>query len=446
MKKAAFLIFGTLLFFTSAYTQPVNKKQMAKEVKEAFLHAWNGYKQHAWGYDALKPLSKQGHNWYKESLLMTPVDAYDVMKIMGLKKEAEDAKKIIMEKLHFDLDMDVQNFEVSIRILAGLISAYELDGDKRFLDLAKDLADRLILVFNSPTGMPYRYVNLKTGKTSGPVSNPAEIGTYIIEYGILSHHTGDTKYYETAKNAMVKLHSLRSAIGLPGQGINVETGEWTNTESSISGGIDSYFEYMLKAAILFNDKDLRDMWQTSIGAINQYLADTTAGGLWYGRANMNTGRRTRTIYGSLDAFFAGSLAMDGDLKRAALLQESNFRMWMLYGIEPEMMDYVTKEIIYPDYVLRPENIESAYYLYHYTKDEKYLKMGKDMFDNLQKYCRSEAGYTALKNVITKERADDMESFFFAETLKYFYLLFDDGRSLDFDKVIFNTEAHPYKRF
>jgi mannosidase alpha-like ER degradation enhancer 2 len=446
MKKTVIFLLSVLVITTSSFAQTVNKKQMKKEVKEAFAHAWNGYKQYAWGYDALKPLSKQGHNWYKESLLMTPVDAYDVMKIMGLKKEADEAKKIIFEKLHFDIDMEVQNFEVSIRILAGLISAFELDGDKRFLDLAKDLADRLIVVFDSPTGMPYRYVNLKTGKTSGPVSNPAEIGTYIIEYGVLSHHTGDPKYYETAKKAMVKLHSLRSAIDLPGQGINIETGEWTNPESSISGGIDSYFEYMLKAAILFNDKDFRDMWQTSLAPINRYMADTSESGFWYGRVNMNTGKRTRTIYGSLDAFFAGLLVLDGDLKRAAALQESNYKMWMLNGIEPEVLDYSNMEVRYPDYVLRPENIESAYYLYHFTHEEKYLQMGKQMFDNLQKYCRSEAGYTALNDVITKERTDDMESFFFAETLKYFYLLFDDGQSLDFDKVIFNTEAHPYKRF
>ncbi|HNX44288.1 MAG TPA: glycoside hydrolase family 47 protein [Bacteroidales bacterium] len=446
MKRTAFLAAILLISMTAAESQTVNKNYMANEVKKAFSHAWEGYKQYAWGYDALKPLSRQGHNWYQQSLLMTPVDAYDVMKIMGLEKEAAEAKQLIFGKLNFDADMEVQNFEVSIRILGGLLSAYELDGDTGFLNLAKDLADRLIVVFNSPTGMPYRYVNLKTGKVSGPVSNPAEIGTYIIEYGILSHHTGDPKYYETAKKAMVKLHSLRSAIGLPGAGINVETGEWTNTESSISGGIDSYFEYMLKGAILFRDKDLREMWETSAEAVNRYMADTVSGNLWYGRVDMNTGKRTRTIYGALDAFFAGSLALDGDLQRAAMLQESNFKMWMFTGIEPEVLDYSKMEIRYPGYVLRPENVESAYYLYHFTGDEKYLRMGKEMFDNLVKYCRSETGFTALKNVMTKERDDDMESFFFAETLKYFFLLFDDGRSLDFDKVIFNTEAHPYKRF
>jgi len=128
---------------------PVNKIEMANRVKAEYRHAWQGYKQFAWGYDALQPLSKKGHNWYPKSLLMTPVDALDGMLIMGLKNEAREAKDIIFAQLRFDEDMDVQNFEISIRLLGGLLSAYELDGDKRFLSLATDLADRLIKSFDS---------------------------------------------------------------------------------------------------------------------------------------------------------------------------------------------------------------------------------------------------------------------------------------------------------
>jgi hypothetical protein len=120
-------------------------------------------------------------------------------------------------------------------------------------------------------------------------------------------------------------------------------------------------------------------------------------------------------------------------------------MWILHGIEPEAMDYSKMEVTYGPYILRPENIESAYYLYHYTHDEKYLMMGKTMFDNIVKYCRTQDAYAAIKDVRTMEKRDYMESFFFAETLKYAYLLFDDSGKLNFDKVIFNTEAHPYKR-
>jgi hypothetical protein len=423
----------------------LDKQAMAEEVKSAFQRAWSGYKLYAWGMDALKPLSNSGHNWYEKSLLMTPVDAYDVMLIMGMDEEAVEARNLIFSELNFDLDIEVQNFEVSIRILGGLISAYELSADKKFLDLAKDLADRLIKAFDSPTGMPYRYVNLMTGKTSGAVSNPAEIGTYLVEYGALSRDLGDPKYYEIAKKAMTTLYSKRSTLNLTGAAINIETGEWTSTSTHISGGIDSYLEYMLKGAILFNDKELMEMWKTSLDAINKHLLDQQPSGTWYGRADMNTGKINVTHYGALDAFFAGSLALAGETKLAKALQESNFKMWMLHGVEPESIDYVKMEVTYPSYELRPENIEGAYYLYQLTHDERYLKMGQQMFRSLQQYCMTDSGFCALKNVVTKEKNDEMESFFLAETLKYAFLLFDDNQSLDFNKVIFNTEAHPYKR-
>ena len=423
----------------------VDKTEMANKVKAEFLHAWNGYKKYAWGYDALQPLSKKPHNWYKKSLLMTPVDAFDTMILMDLTDEAKEAKDLIMKELDFDVDMDVQNFEVSIRIFAGLLSAYELDGDRRFLSLAEDLGIRLMKAFNSPTGMPYRYVNLKTGATSGAVSNPAEIGTYMVEYGILSKHTGNPVYYNTAMKAMTALYALRSPINLTAEGIDVETGKVTNPVSHISGCIDSYLEYMLKGAILFNDKQLTEMWTPTMDAVNKYLTDQTSEGLWYGQADMYTGKRTGTNYGALDAFFAGTLAMNNDLKRAADLQNSNYRMWMLHGIEPESMNYSTMTVVNGSYILRPENIEGAYYLYQYTGDEKYLQMGADMFNNLVKYCRTEDAYAALKDVRTMEKRDYMESFFFAETLKYAFLLFDESGILNFHKVIFNTEAHPYRR-
>jgi hypothetical protein len=72
-------------------------------------------------------------------------------------------------------------------------------------------------------------------------------------------------------------------------------------------------------------------------------------------------------------------------------------------------------------------------------------MGAAMFNNLVKYCRTDDAYAAIKDVRNMEKRDYMESFFFAETLKYAFLLFDESGKLNFHKVIFNTEAHPYRR-
>jgi ER degradation enhancer, mannosidase alpha-like 2 len=446
------LLFLHLLFplLPVAVCAQAPNKKLAAEVKAEFLHAWNGYKKFAWGHDDLKPLSKSHHDWYSQPLLMTPVDALDTMILMQLNDEAATTKQYIIDNLSFDKDIEVQNFEITIRLLGGLLTNYQLTGDKRLLNLAEDLGKRLLPVFNSPTGMPYRYVNLKTGKVSKPISNPAETGTLIIEFGTLSKLTGNAIFYEKAKRALVETYNRRSKIGLVGEWINVETGAWTNTDSHISGAIDSYYEYLLKCSLLFGDQDCKRMWGESITAINKYLADERRDEngveLWYGHAEMNSGARRATTYGALDAFFPAVLALSGDLKRAKLLQDSSFRMWNHAGIEPEEFDYGARKITSPGYPLRPEIVESTYYLYRYTKDQKYLRMGEQLWRDFVKHCRTGDGYAALKSVVTKEKTDSMQSFLFAETFKYFYLLFSPPNTLEFDKVIFNTEAHPIRKF
>jgi ER degradation enhancer, mannosidase alpha-like 2 len=459
MQRAAIVLLLVLPFSVAA--QRPDTKNLSAEVKAEFLHAWNGYKKYAWGHDDLKPLSKTHHDWYEQPLLMTPVDALDTMIIMGMRREADATREYIVKNLSFDKDISVQNFEITIRLLGGLLTNYQLTGDKRLLALAKDLGTRLLPVFESPTGMPYRYVNLRTGKVRAPVSNPAETGTLLIEFGTLSKLTANPVFYDKAKRALVETYRRRSQIGLVGEWINVETGEWTNPDSHISGAIDSYYEYLLKCWRLFGDRDCRDMWVESNRAIQKYLADTqtvpestprhllsntrTRTELWYGHADMNTGARTKTTYGALDAFFPAVLALSGDLQRATRLQESSFRMWNEHGVEPEEFDYKENKVVSPGYPLRPEIVESAYYLYQYTRDPYYLRMGEKLWRDFVKYCRTDEGYAALKSVVTKEKSDGMQSFLFAETFKYFYLLFAPPRTLNFKQVTFNTEAHPIRR-
>jgi ER degradation enhancer, mannosidase alpha-like 2 len=425
--------------------QDEHAQQLAARVRTEFLHAWNNYERYAWGHDALRPLSKTAHDWYGQSLLMTPLDALDTLILMHLDAEAERARSLIVNDLSFDRDIYVKNFEITIRLLGGLLSGYQLTGDDRLLSLAEDLGNRLLPVFNSPTGLPYVYVNLRTGQTRDPVTNPAETGTLLLEFGTLSKLTGKPVFYEKAKRALVETFQRRSPLGLVGESINVETGEWTNTDSHISGGIDSYYEYLWKCWLLFGDKDCRDMWEASIPAVNKYLTDEIRGELWYGHTDMQTGERTKTEYGALDAFFPGLLALSGDLERGRRLQASSFKMWNLYGIEPETLDYKTMRVVAGSYHLRPEIVESTYYLYHYTGDPEYRREGEKMFDDFVKYCRADSGYAALADVVTKQQLDEMQSFVLAETFKYFYLLFASPETLQFDKVIFNTEAHPLKR-
>src|SRR5258708_10613021 len=85
-----------------------DKEQMRERVREEFLHAWNSYRQYAWGHDELRPLSEKPFDWYGVSLLMTPVDALDTMVLMGLTKEADQARELIDTKLSFDHDIYVK--------------------------------------------------------------------------------------------------------------------------------------------------------------------------------------------------------------------------------------------------------------------------------------------------------------------------------------------------
>ena len=441
------LLIAVGLFSSCATDRALREDQgrLADDVRQEFLHSWNAYKKYAWGHDMLRPVSKAPVDWYKATLLMTPLDALDTMILMGLKEEADATREYIVANLSFDHDMYVKNFEITIRLLGGLLSNYQLTGDKRLLDMADDLGRRLMPVFKSPTGIPYVDVNLRTGEVRNPRTNPAEVGTLIIEFGTLSKLTGKPEYYAAAKNALVQIYKRRSPIGLVGTWIDANTGQWLDKNSHISACIDSYYEYLLKGAILFNDSELKQMWTESKSAVMKHLADEAPSGLWMGHADMETGKRTHTWFGLLDAFFPAVLALSGDVPTAERLQESSFKMWDKYGIECERFDYMKMDTVDPRFQLNPEIIESAYYLYHYTKNPRYLEMGRTFLRDLKKYCRMDEGYSGLKNVATKTRTDLMESYFLAESLKYLYLLFAPPETLEFEKVIFSTEAHPVRR-
>jgi mannosidase alpha-like ER degradation enhancer 2 len=328
--------------------------------------------------------------------------------------------------------------------MGGLLSACELSGDKRLLTLATDLGTRLLPAFNSPTGMPYRYVNLKSGKTRDPLSNPAEIGTYLIEFGKLTQLTGDSTYYKAAKKAAMEVYRRRSDIDLAGTTIDVNTGEWRNTESQIGARIDSYYEYLYKSWLLFRDKDCKQAWEIHNKAIKKYLLTQVESGWYFTRVDMKSGKETNPLYGALDAFYAGILALSGDIATAKKIQQGNYYMWTTFNLEPEEFNFRNDSVLYPEYPLRPENIESCFYIYRKTKDPEYQRMGQRMINDILVKCKTDAGYAAMKNVKTLELSDSMESFFFAETLKYSYLLFAREKTVDLGKVVFNTEAHPMR--
>lgn len=432
--------------------QPVEKPPtdkgpgpLAEQVKAETQRSWAAYKQYAWGSDVLLPISKKAENWYEEPLYISPIDAYSTLKVMGLDEEAAEIERYLIDSISFDKDIFVKVFEVNIRVLGGLLAMYQYTENEQVLQKAVDFGNRLLPAFNSPTGIPYYWVNLKTGAVKGQEVNVAEAGTYLLEMGILSHFSGNPLYYQKAKDADKALFDRRSKLGLIGEVIDVESGEWKNTSSHICAGIDSYYEYLYKAWVLFQDPELKLMWDQSIAAVHAHIPEIKDSLLWYGRVDMHTGARLSSVVTLYDAFFPALLALSGDLERAAEVQKTWNWLWNKYGLEPMAYDYSIHKPTYPVYDLNPEIIESAYYLYHFTKDPKYKAMGEKYFQDILKYCRTDVAFSAVENVETMEKRDYMATYFFAETMKYFYLLFREDDGFRFEEYIFTTEAHPFKR-
>jgi hypothetical protein len=363
--------------------------------------------------------------------------------VTGLTDDADLVLEEISDSAFFEKDFNVKVFEVNIRVLGGLVSMYQLSGDERVLEKAVDFGNRLLPAFQTPTGIPYYWVNLKSGQVSGKRVNVAEAGTYLLEMGMLSYFTGDPRYYQAAKGSTRAIFDRRSRIGLVGEVIDVETGEWINPSSHICAGTDSYYEYLYKGWLLFGDPELKSMWDQSISAVLKYIPEVVDGRTWYGRVHMETGERISKVVTLWDAFMPALLALSGHVEEAASLQLTWNWLWNRHGIEPMIYDYGKDSILNPGYELNPEIIESAWYLWEITGEQQYMDMLKSYYNDLIDYCSTDVAFASLKSVVTKEKRDYMATYFLAETLKYFYLAFADQEMYNLETVIFSTEAHPY---
>ncbi len=424
-RLSCLILFTALL--SCGHSQPENNNhQLAIRVRHDTKRSWDAYREYARGKDVLLPL-----------------DAFSTLALTGLTGDADQVVKYVADSVSFDKDFKAKVFEVNIRVLGGLLSMYQLSGDAQIMEKAVDFGNRLMPAFHSATGIPYYWVNLETGLVEGSRVNVAEAGTYLLEMGMLSYFTGDARYYQAAKRSSRAIFDRRSEIGLVGDVIDIETGEWINPSAHISAGTDSYYEYLYKGWLLFGDPELKEMWDTSIEAVLKYLPEEVDGRVWYGRVNMYTGERTSSVVTLWDAFMPALLAISGHLSEAADLQESWDWLWNKNGLEPMIYDYQSDSILNREYDLNPEIIESAWYLWELTGEERYMDMLKGYYADLMEFCSTDLAFTAIQDVETKEQRDYMATYFLAETLKYFYLAFADQDMYNLETVVFSTDAHPF---
>ncbi|KIW09846.1 hypothetical protein PV08_11947 [Exophiala spinifera] len=524
-------------------------------VKREFLHAWTGYRDHAWMADGLRPLSggrKQQFCGWSATL----VDALDSLIIMGLDDEFQEALNATLTVDFGGEDVvencDVNLFESTIRYLGGLMAAYDLSNDERILPKLIELGDVLHSAFATPNGMPCTVCNLATTTTKEAAETAAlaDVGSLYLEFARLAQVTGDEKYMRTVdmlSGVFARSQNDSSIPGLWPETVNPRLVDGPqgydfarrSSRYGLGAMSDSAYEYLVKTHLLIGHTRsvFGTMWHLASRQIKRYLlfralipganeTDVVFPGIASrsltgpgGSRSPQTLLETRTEH--LACFAGGMFAMASrifnnpeDLYVGE--QITNGCVWAYQnspsGIMPETLTLLPcsindgrqcdwddsywaaesrqsgagsgtpeedcidaygdcqpssrfppgfLQVKDPSYKLRPEAVESVFVMWRVTGDEYWREVGWDMFQSIIEHTRSPFGHAALFSTMevyqrdTYERGlmvrkvlarqmDDMESFWFAETLKYFYLLFSDPSLISLDEWVLNTEAHPFR--
>ncbi|KAJ3193717.1 hypothetical protein HK101_004303 [Irineochytrium annulatum] len=448
-------------------------------VRAMMNHSWTGYRTYAWGSDELRPISKGSKNWYHQhSLLSTPIDALDTLWLMGMRAEYEDAKELVMSKLDIsNVEKPINLFETTIRIVGGLIGAYEMDHDEEWIRKAKGVLDPLMVAFNAtPTRIPLNYVAVGKGVAvdfdgGKNIILLSEAGTLQLEMQYLSDVTGDPRYSEYSLFVLEQLENM----GWPTKGLfgkrfdpnrlrvlDNTSGDQTPVFSyGLGGETDSFYEYLLKLYISTGEKKFLERFERSAEvkplmiatfpiinfhclqcqAMEQhmlksippnmfYLPDTGcfAGGM-FSLSSFVVERSNATRMFEIGKGITETCAAAYEHSAVGLGPES----FMTGGSWQPYHDY---------YILRPEFVESLFYMWRFTHDPIYRERGWKVVQALDKHCKTAVGYASLASVRAGQQDDKMESFFYAETLKYLFLLFAEDDVLPLEHYVLNTEAHP----
>lgn len=458
------------------------KLRLRDQVLQMFDHAFDSYMRYAFPADELMPLSCKGR--YRDSeksrgdidevlgnFTLTLVDSLDTLALLGRIDQFEQAVRNVIKHTSFDRDLVISVFESNIRMLGGLLGGHvslvymrdNLDMKRRFswynnelLLMAKDLGVRLLPAFNTSTGLPMSRINLKRGVTPELANSEKDkytctacAGTLLLEFALLSRLTGDKVFEDKVRKTMDFIWEKRNrASDLVGTTINVNDGEWLVKDASIGAGIDSYYEYLFKGYILLGDETFLYRFNRHYDSIMKYMNLNSNGagigdGSLYQTVHMHMpNRQAKNYMDALLAFWPGLQVLKGDLKAAIKMHETLHQIVKKHDFIPEAVLF-DHSVHWPNHPLRPEFLESTYHLYRATKDDFYLEIAKKTVLQLEKYSRVKCGYAAIADVKTKQHEDRMDSFVYAETFKYLYLLFEEDEQMLFniDDFIFSTEAH-----
>lgn len=496
-------------FATEGSEDNVMRTRRQASVKEAFQRSWASYREHAWKKDELMPISgrsKQSFGGWGATL----VDSLDTLWIMGLRTEFDEAVAAISDIDFAPKNGELNMFETTIRYLGGLLAAYDLSGCEYsvLLNKAMELGDMIYKSFDTPNHMPVTRWNSESA-SSGERQEPAkqailaELASSSLEFTRLSQLTGDMKYYDLVARISSLLVSTQNLTRIPGLwpvGLDLQTEDLiSNNEFTLGAKADSAYEYLPKSYQLLHGtsaaQQYRTMFESAMSATITHLlfrpiTPNNADILVPTSARVfGNGPPTRDhTLQQLSCFLGGTLALG-----SRLVQNSTYLpyaqrvteacIWAYqaapHGIMPEVSTLLAcsnaspehnkenctfnpdvwpaqahpgfQNVRDPRYLLRPEAIESVFYMYRITGEQRYQDVAWEMFEAVEKATRTELANAAVKNVMLSTEngqrlvhEDSMESFWLSETLKYFYLIFSEPEVVSLDEWVLNTEAHPLR--
>lgn len=467
--------------------------QRKKDIKQAFKKTWRSYEKYAWGSDELKPLSLEGRDTFG-GWAATICDNLDTLWIMGMKREFYRAVDFVTR-----MDWDIPTadgfnvFETTIRHLGGLLSAYELSGESALLAKAIELGDLLYGTFDNPEHMPPHTIRFKTLKEGlghpEPRQSAASLGSMSMEFTRLSQQTGNPKYYDAIDYITKAFERTQNETAIPGLWplqINAEDGfKITDETFGMGANGDSLYEYLIKEYVLLQGLEPKygKMYLAAAEAgIKHLMFRPMLPGqddvLMLGEASfpprvkesrLSTGVEHLTCFaGGMYALGGRALGRDDHVVIGEKLARGCAKAYAAYpsGLMPEIVQVERCPTLEPcafepkykkeplgfrareaSYLLRPETIESIFYLYRITGKEDLRDIAWTMWTAIRAATETDNAFAAVEDVGAEEikHKDYMESFWMAETLKYFYLIFEDEEVISLDEWVFNTEAHPLRR-
>ncbi|KAK5999737.1 hypothetical protein QM012_005143 [Aureobasidium pullulans] len=469
-------------------------------VAAAFQHAWDGYSKHCFGHDTLHPVTNACEDDFG-GYGATAIDSLPTAIIFG-------NAPVTIQILEFVAALDfkvvkegsrIQVFEVTIRHFAAMISAWDLLHGP-FPHMVHNttlmhalytqmitLGEALSCAFDSPSGVPREWVDPALCQSDQGTQNTiAGVGTMILEFARLSDITGNPKYASLAQKAENYLLKPQPASGEPypgllGSFVSVETGQIIGSQGSWGALADSFYEYLLKAYLYNSNLYVLylDRWLIAADSTIRMVGSHPYGHPEWTLLPSWNGPNLQNSMESLSWFAGGNFILGGMVTNNQTLVDYGLSIadaaGAIYnstetGLGGEFVSWDTTCEVSADnscdlgnafrisdgrFRLRPEVLETWYYAYRATKDPKYRDWSWAAFEAINRYCRTETGFSSITDVDAPNgggRGDVQESFVFAEVMKYVYLTHlevdvpfhvQDSRMGIKNTWVFNTEAHPF---